>query len=1079
MNQIRLFGIFLLTLLLASCTGAGPVFVSPPVPSPSPVAATSQPAESGPVNSTGVIRFTQIGLEDGLSQSVINCILQDRQGFMWLGTQDGLNRYDGHNFKVYKPDPNDPNSLSDAWVTALYEDKDGFLWIGTSQGGLNKYDPRTGKFTRHLHNPKDGVSLSKGDVLAILQDNSGTIWAGTEDGLNRFEPASGTFTRFQNNPEDATSLSFNQVRAIFQDQQGKLWIGTNHGLNLFDPQKGSFRHYLNDPGNPDSISDSTILSVDEDEQGNLWIGTDNGLNRFDPLSEKFTRYLHDQRDPSSLENNTIFAVLIDSRGILWAGTESGLEQFDNVTGNFTHFHHNPLVQDSLSTDQVFSLYEDRENNLWVGTWGGGVNKYNRGQDKFGYYRYDPEQPNSLSDGGIFGLYADPSGMVWAGAYGSGLDRLDPTTGNVTHFIHNPKNPDSLGSTAVWALLRDHQGRLWVGTSNGLDEFNDKTMNFIHHIDKNNPNNNSRIYALYEDSDEKLWLGTSQGLDRYDPKFGRYIHYTRDDDKMNATPKGVRALLEDQDGYLWVATAEMGLYRLDRQTGSFQRYLHDPESLHSLPNNKVLALYHDNQGMLWVGTGGGGLSRFDPITQTFATYTERQGLPNNFIYCIVPDEQGILWISTNFGVSRFDPRTEKFTNYTISDGLQSNEFNQGACARAKDGAIYFGGLGGINRFYPARVGSNHYAPPVALTSLTQDGKPLQTGSTAELAEEFTLKWPQNSFEFEFAALSFAESQKNQFAYKLENFDSDWNTLGNQQSGRYTNLPGGTYTLRLKASNNDGVWNETGKSIKVTVIPPFWQTWWFYTLAGVFVAGSVTGLYQLRVRSVETQKLELERQVHERTREIENLFEQTKELAIIEERNRLARDLHDSAKQKAFAALAQIGTANGMINVNIKAAKEHLGEAENLVSDVIQELTFLIQEMYPLALKEKGLSTSLREYAFEWENRTDIPVSVKIDGGHRLKLEVEQALYRIVQESLANIARHSQASNATLNVHYNQTHIKVEIIDNGRGFVPGNSSNGIGLRLIHERAESVGGQVAIESEPGKGTRVLIDIPTENEN
>jgi NarL family two-component system sensor histidine kinase LiaS len=276
----------------------------------------------------------------------------------------------------------------------------------------------------------------------------------------------------------------------------------------------------------------------------------------------------------------------------------------------------------------------------------------------------------------------------------------------------------------------------------------------------------------------------------------------------------------------------------------------------------------------------------------------------------------------------------------------------------------------------------------------------------------------------------------------------------------------------------LWSNTGKSVTITIIPPFWQTWWFYLLVGLTVVAGVIGASRLRVYRIESQKLELQRQVTERTREIEKLFEQTKELAIIEERNRLARDLHDSAKQKAFAALAQIGTANGMINTNVKVAKEHLGEAENLVSDVIQELTFLIQEMYPLALKEKGLATSLREYAFDWENRSDIPVCVKIEGAHRLKLEVEQALYRIVQESLANIARHSQASNASLNVHYNQTHIQIEIIDDGRGFVPKNATKGIGLRLIRERAESVGGQVTIESEPGHGTRVLIDIPVENE-
>lgn len=1011
---------------------------------------------------------------------MVNCILQDRQGFLWLGTQDGLNRYDGHNFKVYKPDPNDPQSLNDAWVTALYEDKAGFLWIGANQGGLNKYDPQTGKFTRYLHNPKDGTSLSKGEVRAILQDSSGLLWVGTNDGLDRFEPSNGTFTRFQTNPEDPTSLSSNEVHAIFQDKHGKLWIGTNAGLNLFIPQKGSFQRFLNDPGDPKSISDSNVLALTEDKQNNLWIGTYNGLNRFDPVSGQFTRFFNEEQNPGQ-DYKKINVVFIDSRDTLWLGTESGLERFDSATGKSTRFHHNPLVLGSLSSDQVYSIYEDRESNLWVGTWGGGVNKYNRGQDKFGYYRYDPERPNGLSDGGVFGLYADESGQVWVGVNGNGLDYLDPASGQVTHYVHNPENPDSLGNMAVWAILRDSLGMLWLGTPTGLDQFNDKTGKFSHHTtDKNDPDSLSgdRVFALYEDPDGNLWIGTSKGLDRYDRASGKFIHYSRDDDETGETPNGIVSLYGDRDGYLWVATNSLGLYRLDRQNGKFQHYLHNAEDpSNSLASNGLLGLIQDDQGVLWIGTSGSGLDRFDLAKNTFTNYSERQGLPNRVIYCLEQDRQGFLWMTTNYGVSKFDPRTEKFQNFTISDGLQSNEFNQGACAQAKDGAIYFGGISGLNRFYPGKISLNQYLPPVALTSLTQDGSPLQTGKPAELTDEITLKWPKNSFGFGFSSLSLAEPQKNQFAYRLDNFDSDWIMLGNQHDGRYTNLPGGTYTLHLKASNNDGVWNETGKTIKVTVIPPFWQTWWFYILTGVFLAGSVMGIYQLRVRSVEAQKQELERQVHERTRKIEDLFEQTKELAIIEERNRLARDLHDSAKQKAFAALAQIGTANGLINSNVKVAKEHLGEAENLVSDVIQELTFLIQEMYPLALKEKGLATSLREYAFEWENRTDIPISVKIDGEHRLKLEVEQALYRIVQESLANISRHSQARKAFLNVHYNEDHVVVEISDNGCGFSPGQTSNGIGLRLIHERIESVGGRVTIESEPGKGTRVLIDIPAEN--
>ena len=1072
-------GLICLFLSLSACLAPGRLPLAPPTPSPSPTAeAVTAPLVS---NATGVIRFEQLSLDQGLSQSVVNCLAQDRQGFLWLGTQDGLNRYDGVNFSIYKPDPNDPQSLSDAWVTALYASPDGRLWIGTNRGGLNQYDPQSGKFTRYLHNPKDGASLSAGTVTSLLQDSEGRLWVGTESGLNRFEPANGTFIRFQNDPADPASLSDNEVHALFLDSRKHLWVGTHAGLNLFDPQAETFKRYLSQPGNPASLSHSAIFALAEAPTGQLWIGTASGLNRFDPATEKFTRYLHDQRDPASLRNNTLLSLLVDSRGSLWAGTETGLERFDPKTEEFTHFRHNPTVPGSLSVNQVYALLEDRENNLWVGTWGGGVNKYSRGQDNFGFYRNDPENANTLSDGGVFGLYADPTGVVWAGITERGLDRLDTVRGTVAHYIPDPQKPDSLRSANIWAILRDQQGRLWLGTSLGLEELDEESGKFIHHLDKNDPkgNHGPTIFALFEDSDGNLWLGASQGLIRYDPRYGRFFHYGGEEDPINTSPQGILDIYEDREGYLWLATAEMGLYRFDRQGGGFKRYLHDPEEFYSLSNDKVMDVYQDRQGIFWIATGGGGLNRFDPATQMFTSYTERQGLSNNFIYCVLPDQQANLWLTTNYGVSRFNPQTETFTNYTVSDGLQSNEFNQGACARSRDGTLNFGGLTGLNRFRPEGIASNAFIPPVALIALARDGNPLPLDTTPETTRAITLKWPQNSFEFEFASLSFAEPKKNRYAYRLENFDSDWNTLSQQQSARYTNLPGGTYTLRLKASNNAGVWNETGQTLQVTVIPPFWQTWWFYTLAGLFVAGNLTGLYRLRVRNVEKQKLELERQVRERTSEIEKLFEQTKELAVIEERNRLARDLHDSAKQKAFAALAQIGTANGFIEKNLSAAREHLHEAENLVSDVIQELTFLIQEMYPLALKEKGLATSLREYAYEWEHRTDIPVSVKIEGERRLKLEVEQALYRIVQESLANIARHSQASRAALTVQYTVGKVSLEVADNGRGFARGQSSNGIGLRLIRERAESIGGKISIESEPGRGTRITILIPTETES
>jgi ligand-binding sensor domain-containing protein/signal transduction histidine kinase len=1091
-TRLKFLPALLLTILLVSCSGI-PTSLPPALNQPD-----AQPAPqitAAPMRPNATVQFQQISLEEGLSQSVINVILQDRRGFLWFGTQDGLNRYDGYNFKIYKPNPEDPGSLSDGWVESLFEDKDGYIWIGTYQGGLDKYDPLTDTFTHFRNIPGNPASIGPGMISAILQDRSGTLWVGSEDGLSKFDPASGSFVHYRNDPNNPKSLSDNNIHTIYQDQKDNLWIGTlGGGLELFDPSTGEFRHFqanketepLPSKHNTETtlekhnvISNNNINTIIEDAKGNLWIGTKKGLNYFDPIRGQFEYYLTDDADSSTISNDSVVALLIDNSGRLWAGTEYGLNRFDEASGKFIRYLTNPLVPDSLSNNTIFSLYEDREGVLWVGTWGSGINKHSPAQDKFALYRYDPENPQSMPAEGVFGAATEPSGIAWFGSPGGGLTRFDPSSGQATHYLTDPNNSNSLASSKVWVVYYDREGTLWLGTSYGLDQMNEKTGKFIHHkVDNENPNTSIRsnfVSQIYESQDGSLWIGTGMGLDLYERSTGIFTHIVDPADPKGATSSSVGSIFEDSDGFLWVGTSGSGAYRFDRKNNTFHYYHADPGNPTSLSHNIVLAIYQDGKGIIWLATGGGGLNKYDPETDSFTALTERQGLPNNFIYCIIPDEQDNLWLTTNFGVSRFDPRTETFQNYTTNDGLQSNEFNSNVCARSANGDIYVGGTLGVNLFSPSRISANGYVPPITLTSLTQNEKTFQSAVAVENIQEITLKWPQNSFEFEFTALSFAEPKKNQYAYMLEGFDTDWNEIGNKHEGRYTNLPGGEYVLQLKGSNNDGLWNETGTALKVIVIPPFWQTWWFFTLAGFIVMAGVWGSYRLRIRSIESHRQELERQVLERTLEIERLFEQMKELAIVEERNRLARELHDSAKQKAFAALAQIGAANGLIQRNnISGAQTHINEAEDLVHDVIQELTFLIQEMYPLALKEKGLVVTLREYVFEWESRNDIKTSLRVEGEHQLALKVEQALYRITQETLANAARHSHANRVTIALIYNTEMVSLTIEDDGCGFDMAQRPKGVGLRSIKERAESIGGQILIESVPDKGTRVEVTIP-----
>lgn len=1062
-------------LLLPACSQVLPAVTPTSLPT-SPVPGSQTGVDTPlPGQYKGALRFKNYGLAEGLSQSTITCMLQDGLGFMWFGSQDGLNRFDGYNFRVYTTVSDNPHSLSDRWITALTEDHEGNLWIGTRQGGLNLYTPSTGNFTHFRQEAGSPASLSSNTVLSLLEDRDGNLWVGTMEGLDKLNLRTSTFTHYFAQPDKPNTPGANAINAIVQAADGTIWVGTNGaGLASFDPETGDFYHYTHADNSAASISNNYVTYIATTPDGNLWVVTAMGLNLFDPATGKFGHYYHSPDRPNSISSNEISAVLVDHEGTVWIGTKNALDRLDHSTGVFKHYAHNPALSGSLSTNEVMSIYEDRSGTLWIGTFGGGVNRYDREQENFAFYHHNPDSPFSLGNDFVFSIFVEESGFAWIGTYGSGMDMFNPINEVFLHFRHSPADPTSLSNNYVWSIYRDRMGRLWVGTETGLDLYDDKTGKFTHYVHSNdNPQSitGGTVTRIFEDSKGQLWIGTSQGLNLLDPTTEVFNHLTAINDPTGITRDTVTSIAEDRQGFIWVGTFNKGLYRLDRTFYAFTFYQSNARVRGSLSNNSVLAIFQDSNARLWIGTAGGGLNEYNPSKDTFSALTEIDGLPSGVVYSILEDASGYLWMSTNNGISRFNPRTIAFKNYNENDGLQSSEFSMGAYAQGRDGAIYIGGVNGFNVFYPARMRDNTYIPPVVLTSLTQDSKPIPIQNTAEYIQRITLRYPQNYFEFEFTALSFSQPEKNQFAYMLEKFDNDWNLIGNKRYGRYTNLPGGNYILRLKAANNDGVWNETGASIMVKVIPPFWQTWLFRGMLVAFIGAGAFGIYQYRTNTIKRRNLELERLVKERTQEMEELFEKTKELAVIEERNRLARDLHDSAKQKAFAALAQIATANGTIKRDRAATTRHLKEAENLVYEVIQELTFLIQEMYPLALKEKGLEATLREYVFEWENRNDIRVNVQIKYPERLPLYKEQALYRIVQEALANIARHSCADRAEVRLTYYGSDVEVAVADDGCGFNPGMKFSGLGLRLIRERAESIGGTVSIESSSGKGTRIVV--------
>lgn len=799
------------------------------------------------------IMFRHLTVDQGLSQGSVVSILQDSQGFIWFGTQDGLNRFDGYGFTVFKHSPGDTTTLSDNFIVTIAEDSTNTLWFVTlnSPAVINRFDRVTETFSRL---PRDSVDLGHahvGSVFSTYEDPSGVRWSGSVGGgVTRLDRRTGESTNFKHDPSDPGSLSDNRVYSVFGDKTGTIWVGTREGLDRYDPKSGKFVHYKHDPKNPNSLSDNWVWPILEDRQGVMWFGTfRKGLNRYDRATGTFTRYYHDESNPRSLGDDRLYSLYQDRSGMIWVGTISGIDYFNPEMGDFAHYYSDPKKPDGLLHNAVYSMYVDSRGFVWVGT-ERGLDKWDRSTGKFSHYSHDPSKPASLGENLVQCILEDKSGTLWFGTQSSGLDRFDRTTGVFTHFRASPKTSGSLSDNRIYALLEDRKGDLWIGTyGGGLNKFNRKTSTFT-------------VYTQNDSIPGRL------------------------------SGPGVWSICEDRDGRLWVGTYKGGLNLFDRTTETFTHFRSDPANSRTLSNDNVLCILEDRRGNLWVGTMSG-LNRFDRETLTFQRYFEKDGLPNSYINGILEDEKGNLWISTVKGLSRYDQDRNEFRNFDVSDGLQGNEFNTGALAKdPTTGEMYFGGMNGFNVFHPDRVSNNPYVPPVVFTTFIryntddEEGKPIvERGITAK--PHITLSYKDNVASFEFAALNYYSTSRNLYAYKLEGFNENWIQLGTERKATFTNLDAGEYTLRVKGSNNDGVWNDDGASIALTVTPPWWKTNVAYSVYALMIIGLFYGARradinrreqkaqvresQLRAKAAEAEKRVLEVENERKTKELEEARE----------------------------------------------------------------------------------------------------------------------------------------------------------------------------------------------------------------
>ncbi|MDP2386531.1 MAG: two-component regulator propeller domain-containing protein [Bacteroidota bacterium] len=827
------------------------------------------------------VKFRSIGTDQGLSVGFVQCVVQDHKGFMWFGTQDGLNKYDGYEMAIFRNNPKEKNSISNNDVLCIYEDSKLTLWIGTNGGGLEEYDPVLNKFTHHQNKAGDKNSLGNNTVRCIYQDEQGIIWVGTDIGLSRYEQKTGKFTNYEYTENCTNCLSANIVYAITSTSNGMLWIGTQDGgLNSFDTKTQKFDAYnipneLMYSGKQEYLNQyrMRIISLYPKGDGTMLVGTDGGgLGLFDinaRVFKNFTTFYSSGNPEIVAENNRIWSIAKDSKNEFWiASYGGGLIQYNSNTGKYVMHQNRKNDPTSLNSNDIHNVFIDKQDNVWAGTQNGGVNIYFRYSAKFKHYETSENSELVLANKLIFAIMQDKEGVVWLGTDGGGIQTLD---------IKNKKVSDrndllkDVANKSILSLIQDREGDIWIGTwGSGLYHYIAQTGKVEAMLD------DDPIYAtivsLYQDSNGDVWIGTyNGGLFRYKKQTGLLKRFTHFQGLSNDVIFGI---FEDSNKNLWIGTEAGGacvknIKEFDNASKPFTLYS-KKETKNTLSSDKVFCFYEDLEKNIWIGTSNG-LNKLEKASGNILSYHESEGLPNGNIYGIIPDKKGNLWMTTNKGLSRFNPNIENnegsaFKNFDLKDGLQGMEFNQGAYFKGHDGTIFIGGENGLNAFDPDHIVDNPHVPSVYITSYKRFGKEVFFDSTITSKRFIELEYKDNSLSIDFVALDYLMPSENKFQYMLEGVDEKWSAPSNFRHATYTQLDGGDYILRIKASNSDGVWNEQPLEIHIRVNPPWWKTKWFYTLSIILVTGGVFGFVSYRTAAIKKENRILEQKVEERTHEL---------------------------------------------------------------------------------------------------------------------------------------------------------------------------------------------------------------------
>ncbi len=862
------------------------------------------------------IKFEHIALKDGLSQSSVACILQDNKGFMWFGTYDGLNKYDGYKIKIYRK-TTDSLSIPENSVTCIFQDNNNDIWLGISGCGLVHYNKYTEVFKLYQNDKNNINTIIDNNINSVYQDINSNLWIATPQGLDKLDLKTKTFTHFSTEQ----GLSSNTIKSVTGKNE-QLWIGTSKGINLLNINTNTINIF--DTSNT-NLTDMNVNCLYIDKQNTLWIGTANGLNSVDlfryNLSAKFivTRYVHDN-NKNSISDNQITCILQDYEYKIWIGTKNGgLNKYNKDNQEFTIFKNNPRNPNSMSNNEILSIYEDDSNILWIGTSLGGINKYNRIAKAFNTLQNNPSDVNSLSSDQVRTIYEDSKGIIWFGTVYGGLNSWNQETNTFTHYKNNQYDPTSLSDNYIRAILEDADGEYWIGTDTaGISKFDPITGKCVHY--KHNINNqyslsDNKIWQIFQDSKKRIWIATWDGLNLFDKKTGKFTAYKHNEQDSNSIyDNKITRIIEDSQNNLWIGTWDGGLNRFDFDNQKFIRYKNHQQSKQT--TDRILCITEDKNGDIWTGNRDY-FSKIDVKNNTIINYDPLKiGFINNRIMSLLQDTEENFWISTNNGLVKYNIAKQQHRTY-----FETEEFMVGAYLKTSKGQLLIGGINGVKVFFPNEIKDNPHAPNIVITGFKVLNQDVKLDTTVMEKKVINLSYEDNEFSFEFVALDYGDSEKNKYAYILVGYDKDTILADNRKFVSYTNLDPGKYTLKIMGANNDGKWNKNGTEITIIIATPFWKKPWFFIFITVVI---ITIIYAaLKYRDITKIKRRLENLVVKRTEEINQQKEEI--IAQLEQIEQQKNNLQKSYNNiKLLSQIGQKITSNLSMDKIIETFHEQLNK-----------------------------------------------------------------------------------------------------------------------------------------------------------